>query len=94
MTDTSKLRSGLAEALHAAGGPFTNTDPETLADAVRAYLEDVGLFALVRDFVDPDPCEYDHHGYCQAHFWFETDPACPHARAKAMGLEPLGEDDE
>jgi hypothetical protein len=42
------------------------------------------LLELLADFVDPDPCSYDHHGYCQAHWWFETDPACPHARAKAL----------
>ncbi|MFE1767242.1 hypothetical protein ACFW81_23865 [Streptomyces angustmyceticus] len=39
---------------------------------------------LVRDLADPDPCYFDHHGYCQAHGWFETEPTCPHARVKAM----------
>lgn len=42
------------------------------------------LLNLIEDFVDPDPCWYDHHGYCQAHGWVATDPACPHARAKAL----------
>ena len=39
---------------------------------------------LVEDFLDPDPCSYDHHGYCQAHGWFETEPPCPHKRARAL----------
>lgn len=40
------------------------------------------LRQLVKDFIDPDDCDYDHHGYCQTHGWFETDPVCPHKRAK------------
>ncbi|MFI2663382.1 hypothetical protein [Micromonospora carbonacea] len=39
---------------------------------------------LIADLVDPDPCSFDHHGYCQAHAWFETDPPCPHERAKKL----------
>ena len=42
------------------------------------------LLGLIADFVDREICWYDHHGYCQAHGWFETDPACPHARAKKL----------
>ncbi|MGA4867479.1 hypothetical protein ACPB9J_33130 [Streptomyces lavendulocolor] len=39
------------------------------------------LIKLIADLVDTDPCWYDHHGYCQAHFWMATEPRCPHARA-------------
>lgn len=40
------------------------------------------LRALIGEFIDPDPCSYDHHGYCQAH---GLDPApCPHQRAKEL----------
>ncbi|MEW2187802.1 hypothetical protein AB0900_31425, partial [Streptomyces cellulosae] len=39
------------------------------------------LAALVRDFLDPDPCQLDHHGYCQAHSWL-CEGRCPHARAR------------
>jgi hypothetical protein len=42
------------------------------------------LLDVIRDLTDPDECDYDHHGYCQAHGWFETDPTCPHARAKQV----------
>lgn len=45
----------------------------------QAYLLDV-----ICDLTDPDPCEYDHHGHCQAHRWTQTEPACPHARAKTI----------
>jgi hypothetical protein len=39
------------------------------------------LIEIIRDLTDPDPCQYDHHGYCQAHGWMDTEPRCPHARA-------------
>jgi hypothetical protein len=39
---------------------------------------------LVKDLADPDPCHFDHHGYCQAHGWFDTDPACADGRAQAL----------
>jgi hypothetical protein len=42
------------------------------------------LLDLIRDFVDPDPCAFDHHGHCQAHGWFETKTRCPQARAKEI----------
>jgi len=42
------------------------------------------LEGLVRDLTDPDPCHFDHHGYCQAHGWFATEPACPHGRAQTL----------
>lgn len=38
---------------------------------------------IIEDLADGDDCTYDHHGYCQTHGWFETNPQCPHKRAKA-----------
>lgn len=35
--------------------------------------------AILRDLVDPDPCYFDHNGYCQAHGY---SPPCAHARAR------------
>jgi hypothetical protein len=49
------------------------------------------LVALIRDLTDPDDCWFDHHGYCQAHGWMETDPRCPHARAKELTRGSGGE---
>jgi hypothetical protein len=42
--------------------------------------------ALVRDFLDPDPCQFDHHGYCQAHAaGLGGEPmSCPHRRAREV----------
>lgn len=47
------------------------------SEAARA-----GLVGLVEAFIDPDPCEYDHHGLCQAHSLHER--PCPHEEAKAL----------
>ena len=46
---------------------------ETLAEAI----------SLLREMVDPDDCQYDHHGYCQTHGW-TADTPCPHSRAKIL----------
>ncbi len=54
------------------------------ARVAQAAAGKTDLLDLVRDFVDPDPCSFDHHGYCQAHGWTGTTPRCPHARAKEM----------
>ncbi|MDT0302923.1 DUF433 domain-containing protein [Streptomonospora wellingtoniae] len=77
--------------------PATETDPRTEVEAhaggdperiVQAWESDrAELRALVRDLADPDPCWHDHHGYCQAHGWFETDPPCPHGRAQRLAGE-------
>ena len=46
----------------------------------------VTLVELVRAFLDPDPCSFDHHGYCQAHAaGFGGEPlSCPHGRARKV----------
>jgi hypothetical protein len=54
---------------------------QSLAD-YQAKLKTIQ--ALLRELTDPDPCSFDHHGYCQAHGYFETEPKCPHARAKDL----------
>ncbi len=44
------------------------------------------LLRLVRDLVDDEPCQFDHHGGCQAHGFLSLEPGelCPHAEAKAL----------
>ena len=60
-----------------------------IAPAVAELIADRDrLAAIVRDLNDPDPCWYDHHGYCQAHGWTATDPKCPHARARDLLATP------
>jgi hypothetical protein len=40
------------------------------------------MLALIEELTHDDECQYDHHGYCQAHFLHER--PCPHERAKAL----------
>lgn len=51
----------------------------------------IEIRTILEDLVDRDECSYDHHGYCQAHGWFEVDPICPHARAKTLLASPQAE---
>ncbi|HEY3480300.1 MAG TPA: hypothetical protein VGL02_15485 [Streptomyces sp.] len=54
-------------------------------DDVKFLLEQLDqLEGLVKDLADPDPCYFDHHGYCQAHGWTDTDPKCPDGRAQQL----------
>lgn len=47
-----------------------------------ALATDRGAVSILRDLLDPDPCWYDHHGYCQAHSLHER--PCPHERARDL----------
>lgn len=42
------------------------------------------LAGLVQGMADPDPCWFDHQGYCRAHGWMAVEPKCPHGRAQAL----------
>lgn len=84
-TENERMRHEL-EVMY--GGAFDSPPTDGPAD-LRGRV--AVLEALVGDFIDPDPCHFDHHGYCQAHGWFATDPGCPHGRAKALGLEETEE---
>ena len=58
----------------------TANEWRTLAESAEAECE--RLRDLIEEFVDDDPCQYDMHGYCQAHS-LHSKP-CPHERAKEM----------
>lgn len=77
-----------AESADAAAGSYAGR-------AERVERQRDQLAALVRDFLDPDPCQLDHHGYCQAHGWAHDGWHCPHARARealaALDDEPATE---
>lgn len=45
------------------------------------------FLAILEDIIDPNECDYDHHGYCQEHGWFDPDIPCPHKRAKELLTE-------
>lgn len=53
-----------------------------LAKFVRAQNFAVKLAELSIRLMDTDPCEYDHHSYCQAHSLHEK--PCPHEVIKQL----------
>lgn len=61
-----------------------HVDTDRLADIVKAHIRDViaPLIGLVREFIDPHGCQYDHDGNCQAHSLHAA--PCPHERAKRL----------
>lgn len=75
--DADVLEEWIEEARRLAKSSKTATEEREAAE-----LEP--LTDLVKDLTDPDPCFFDHHGYCQAHGWMATDPACPHGRAHTL----------
>lgn len=87
--------STVARAVLATVGPLIAEDTrERMVAAAAAAIEreqpadaQDRTIRLLQDFIDPDECWYDHHGYCQAHGWFDTEPACPHARARKLLAE-------
>jgi hypothetical protein len=38
------------------------------------------VWEILADLVSDEPCQLDHHGYCQSHYYFD-DGECPHAEA-------------
>lgn len=41
------------------------------------------LLDLVQNLYDPEPCSFDHHGYCQIHFFLQ-EGECPDGRAQQL----------
>ena len=73
----------LAEASHEQLLSAANNLGAALTDVI---VERNRLLKLVAELIDPDPCEYDHHGYCQAHSLQER--PCPHERGRAVIAKP------
>ena len=69
---TERTYAELARAALEAAAPI-------LRDASRTELRD--LLSDLAEFGE-DPCEFDHHGYCQTHGWTAAEPRCPFARVK------------
>lgn len=84
------VREGVVATLHGEHGdaqPYRDSGFMARAREDVPFLLDrvAELEALVRDFTDPDPCSFDHHGYCQAHGYLGGDPmSCPHGRAHVL----------
>ena len=86
----STLVERLEELADIAESEVSETHPYTaslMATAMReaaAALERQGeAVEIMAELTDPDECWYDHHGYCQAHYWMDPSP-CPHLRAKNL----------
>lgn len=73
------LRAGHAGWHETDGGMSWTHGPDTEAD-LRARLD--AAMAIVRDYVDDDPCDYDHHDYCQTHGLHNR--PCVNERATAL----------
>lgn len=85
MVDEYELASGPTHLIDVGDGGYIMTEREHKATHACYSVDGMrALMALLADLTDPDDCTYDHHGYCQAHMWFQVDPPCPHARAKQI----------
>lgn len=51
------------------------------------------LIDIISDMEDPNECQYDHHGYCQEHSWFDDLIACPQKRIKLLKLHKEGKEE-
>ena len=49
------------------------------------------LLESLREFIDDEECDFDHHGYCQTHSSFEEGP-CIMVRAREAIAKAEGED--
>lgn len=62
---------------------FPDEWPKSQEAVAKIIAENDRLRSLIADLFDADPCQFDHHGNCQAHGWF-GEAKCPHARAKEV----------
>lgn len=69
-----------AYAFNIAAGLIRRGYSKATGDLVR--VEEVR--PIIRDLVDPDPCDIDHNGGCQAHLYLSLKPGelCPQQSAK------------
>lgn len=78
----------VAELFDARGGGGTAPDAAFIAacrDAVPPLLAALAsAHDLIRSFIDPGPCSFDHHGGCQAHGYLDLEPGekCLQQQAK------------
>jgi hypothetical protein len=75
----------------AEGGPNGGWLPFSVrehfgTDTPKLLAEVEQLRALLAEFVDDEPCEFDHHGGCQTHGFLEPRPGqrCHVARAREL----------
>lgn len=56
---------------------------DALADLAAARRERDEAFEIINNVCDGNPCNLDHHGYCQEHCWLD-ESECPHKAAKRL----------
>lgn len=71
-----------ADMIEEAAGDPARAD-QTELRLLRRAAEAVDVLRELSE-VEDQPCRYDHHGYCQEHGWFETDPPCAIKRAREI----------
>jgi hypothetical protein len=63
--------------------PDITHDAHAMADEIIKLRKQTSVLReLLIELTDVDDCQYDHHGYCQAHS-LHTAP-CPHSRSKTF----------
>lgn len=82
---TDDLRQRIAAELHAAGGPFANTDAETLADAALATIQ--GAYVPPPPGSDRDALPEDLRRLIEPQMPPYTSTACQTARACFLASE-------
>ena len=64
-------------------GHVGSVDIHKMADEIIKLRQQTSVLReLLIELTDVDDCQYDHHGYCQAHS-LHTAP-CPHSRSKTF----------
>ncbi len=76
--------TGLSEtekqvALKDARSLLSEIKPSIYQEGMKVGREEV--INILKDLIDPNDCNIDHHGYCQEHGWLQSG-LCPQFRAK------------
>lgn len=63
------------------------------ADQQLLWCENQKLRVLLVSLVDPEDCQFDHHGGCQEHRFLDLEPGeiCPNQAAKDILATPAAE---
>lgn len=74
--------------------PLPVTTIELIDEIERLRGQAEKLASTLADFLDDEPCEFDHHGYCQMHGWLD-EGECSMSRARRiLDGAGAGESDE
>ena len=96
------MSDDLVRRLRSAGHNDAADRIEALEAGLKSAHEQIGILAgrnaelkdVLGALTDDDDCQYDHHGYCQAHGWMTTETRCANARARDMLASQEDSDDD